>query len=198
MSQTHPTARPSGPVVDAVEAFARAACPPYLMHHNHRTFLFGRMLVPEAADLELAFVAALLHDIALVDPHIGETTFEQVGADVAAHFLEGQGWEPERIRLVERAIIHHIDLAPHDVPEMRIVQAGAAFDVAGLPLDAITNPATSAILAQFPRGSMAVEIQSAIQAEIARQPCGSFARLDEQINLTRLVMQNPLDQDLDR
>jgi hypothetical protein len=187
------SAFPTGATVDAVIAFAEAASPPFLMQHNYRTFHFGRMLVHDDLDVEIAFVASMLHDIGLVDPHIGTTSFEFVGAEVAARFLESHKWPTERIRLVEQAIVRHVELAPHDNVEMRVVQAGAAFDVAGFPTDALDSPTTRAVLAAHPRSSMAHDIRIAILAEIERQPEGTFARLEEQIGLSELVTHNPLD-----
>ncbi len=185
---------PTGPTVDAVVAFAAAACPPVLMQHNYRTFRFGRMLVDEDLDTEVAFVASMLHDIGLVDAHIGTTSFEQVGAEVAARFLESHRWTADRIRLVEQAIIRHVDLAAADSPEMRVVQAGAAFDVAGFPAEALDSPITTHVLATHPRDSMAHDIRQMIRAEIDRQPDGVFALLESQIALTSLVVANPLDR----
>jgi hypothetical protein len=195
MSDRNPILLPDGAIVDAVAGFAGEASPSFLMRHNYRTFLFGRMLVPGDIDVEAAFVASMLHDIGLVDPHIGQMSFEEVGADIAAHFLEARSWPIERIQLVEQAIVRHVDLAPHDTPEMRVVQAGAAFDVAGFPPDAVSYAATATILSTYPRGSMARDIRAAMHAEIDRQPEGVFAVLDKQIRLTELVMQNPLDRE---
>jgi hypothetical protein len=186
-------ALPIGETVEAVVAFATAACPIVLMHHNYRTFRFGRMLIDEDLDVEAAFIASMLHDIGLVDPHIGTTSFEHVGADVAARFLEAHLWLIDRIRLVEQAIIRHVELAPLDIPEMRVVQAGAALDVAGFAFEVVDSPMTKAILATHPRGTMAHDIRTLILAEISRQPNGVFARLESQIGLSDLVTRNPLD-----
>jgi hypothetical protein len=184
---------PISATIDAVVSFAAEACPPFLMGHNYRAFRFGRMLITDDLDDEIAFVASMLHDIALVDPHIGTTSFELVGAEVAARFLEARGWPSERIRIVEQAIVRHVELAPADLPEMRVVQAGAALDVAGFPPEAIDQLGTQAILAAHPRGGMAKDLPVLIRHEIARQPDGVFARLEAQINLTDLVARNPLD-----
>jgi hypothetical protein len=185
---------PTGATVDAVVAFANAACPPVLMQHNYRTFRFGQMLVKEELNHEIAFVASMLHDIGLVEPHVGSTSFELVGADVAARLLESLAWPTDRIRLVEQAIIRHVELAPLDIPEMRVVQAGAALDVAGFPTAASDSPMTRTILTSHPRGSMAESIRTMILAEIARQPDGVFAQLETQIQLSELVTRNPLDR----
>ncbi len=194
----HQTIRalPDGATIEAVVAFASASSPKFLMDHNYRTFLFGCMLIDAGSndfDAEAALVASMLHDIGLVDTHIGTTSFELVGADVAAKFLETQNWFSERIRLVEHAIIRHIDLTALDSAELRVVQAGAAFDVAGFPPEAVNHPTTRHILAAYPRASMATNIRTAILAEIHRQPDGAFARLESQVGLSELVLHNPLD-----
>lgn len=184
---------PTGATADAVVAFAGSACPPVLMQHNYRTFRFGRTFVTDDLDEEVAFVASMLHDIGLVDAHLGTTSFELVGAEVAARFLESQGWPIHRIRLVEQAIIRHVELVSADSPEMRVVQAGAAFDVAGFPFEAIRWSTTEDIVAAHPRTSMAQDIQRMLLDEIGRQPSGVFARLEAEIALSELVIRNPLD-----
>lgn len=190
---TDPTAVPSTPVAAAAAAFAADACPPYLLRHSYRTYLFGRALVVEDLDHEAAFVASMLHDIGLTDEHIGDTSFELVGADVAARFLEERGWEGDRIRLVEQAIIRHVELGTIDMPELRVVQAGAALDVAGLALEDVPVEDVRDILRAHPRETMAREIREAFLAEVQRQPEGAFAQLEAAVSLSELMLQNPLD-----
>ena len=190
---TDPTAVPSTPVAAAAASFATEACPPFLLRHSYRTYLFGRALVAEDLDREAAFVASILHDIGLTDEHLGDTSFELVGADVAARFLEGRGWDGDRIRLVEQAIIRHVELATVDVPELRVVQAGAALDLAGLALDDVPAEDVRAILRAHPRETMAQEIREAFLAEVGRQPEGAFAQLEATVSLSDVMLRNPLD-----
>jgi hypothetical protein len=163
------------------------------MGHNYRTYAFGRVLVPEDLDEEVSFVASMLHDIGLVDEHLGTTSFEVVGAEVAARFLESCGWPLDRIRLVEQAIVRHVELVPLAIPELRLVQAGAALDVAGLPTEALDLPEVVDIVLKHPRGSTAKDLRELVLAEIARQPDGVFARLEGQVQLSTLLNRNPLD-----
>jgi hypothetical protein len=190
---TDPTAVPSTPVAEAAASLAAEACPPFLLRHSYRTYLFGRALVVEDLDQEAAFVASMLHDIGLTDEHLGDTSFEVVGAEIAARFLEERGWDRDRIRLVEHAIIRHVELGPIDVPELRVVQAGAALDVAGLSLDDVRAEDLRDILRAHPRETMAQEIREAFLAEVRRQPEGAFAQLEATVSLSDVMLRNPLD-----
>jgi hypothetical protein len=190
---TDATAVPSTPVAEAAASFAADACPPFLLRHSYRTYLFGRALVVEDLDQEAAFVASMLHDIGLTDEHLGDTSFEVVGAEVAARFLEARGWDGDRIRLVEHAIIRHVELGTIDVPELRVVQAGAALDVAGLALEDVPADDLRDILRAHPRETMAPEIREAFLAEVGRQPEGAFAQLEATVSLSDVMLHNPLD-----
>lgn len=177
----------------AAELLAEAA-KPYLVGHSYRTFLFGTDLVKESdLDLEAAFIASLFHDIGLTDAFRGEKSFELVGADVAAKFLEGRGWTVERIRLVEAAIIRHTEVEPPDSLECRIVQAGAALDVAGFPATAVETEAVREIVLRYPRDGFAEGITADYLAEIAAQPEGAFAELEAAVQLSKIIGHNPLD-----
>ena len=173
---------PSTPVAQAAADFAAEACAPFLLDHSYRTYHFGRLLVgPGDLDEEVAFVASMLHDIGLTDDHGGSTSFELVGADVAARFLEARGWEPERIRLVETAIIRHTNLQPNEALEELVVQAGAALDV-------------GEILARHPRRDFVESMTAAYLAEIEAQPDGVFAQLEAAVELSKLIGAHPFDQ----
>ncbi len=183
----------SAEAVAAAELLAEAA-KPYLVGHSYRTFLFGADLVNESElDLEAAFIASLLHDIGLTDAFRGEKSFELVGADVAAKFLEERDWTVERISLVEAAITRHTELDPLDSLECRIVQAGATLDVAGVPRTATETQAVREIVSRYPRDGFAQGITADYLAEIAAQPNGVFAELEAAVELSKIIGQNPLD-----
>jgi hypothetical protein len=185
---------PDTPVAAAAAALAAEACPPFLLNHSHRTYLFGRMLVPDAdLDEEAAFVASMVHDLGLTEAHRGDAGFDQVGADLACRFLEARGWHRDRIALVEQAIIRHTNLVANDVPEHRLVQAGAALDVAGIPPDALRSDTAEAVLAHHPRLDFRAAMPRIFLDEIARQPDGVFADLEQAVNLSEVMASHPLD-----
>ena len=186
---------PTTPTAAAAAALAAEACPPFLLNHSYRTYCFGRMLVPVPdLDEEAAFVAAMIHDLGLTEAHAAEAGFEQVSADAAARFLETRGWEPERIQLVEQAIIRHTNLAPNDTPEHLVVQAGAALDVAGIPGSDLHASTTRQILERYPRLDFVESMRSLYLSEIEKTPEGVFAELESKLQLSELITHNPLDQ----
>ncbi len=179
--------------IAAVDLLATAA-PDFLVNHSYRTYDFGMLLVdsPTDVDPEAAFVASMLHDIGLTPAFRGADSFELVGAAHAARFLEDQGWETDRIRLVETAIIRHAELNPIDDPVCRVVQAGAALDVVGAPKSAIDLPEVAETLARYPRLGFTSQISEAFTNEVAAQPEGLFAGLAALGDFVALVEANPL------
>lgn len=186
--------QPHTPTTIAAADLLHSAAPTVLVNHSYRTFDFGMFLVDSPADVEpeAAFVASVLHDIALTDAFRGAQSFELVGAEHAAHFLEDQGWDVARIRLVETAIIRHAELDPIDDPICRVVQAGAALDVVGLPASAIELPGVADTLARYPRLDFASQISTAFTTEVEAQPDGLFAKLATLSDFSALVAANPL------
>lgn len=186
--------RPTTPVADAAAALAAEACAPFLLHHSHRTFHYGMLFVdPREVDAEAAFVASMLHDLGLTDAHRSEKGFDDVGAELACRFLEERDWERDRIRLVEQAILRHTCLEPNEAPEHRVVQAGAALDVAGVPPEMLDTAAAREMLRSFPRLDFGTAMRDAFLDEVRRQPDGSFADLERTVTLSELIANHPLD-----
>jgi hypothetical protein len=171
-----------------------AAAPPYLLNHTYRTFLFGRCLVPASdVDDEAAFVASMLHDLGLTDEHKTENEFVRSGADLTCSFLERRGWPLDRIRLVEGAILRHTNLVAEEVPVNRVVQAGAAVDVAGLGSDEMNPEYVSTIVAAYPRLDFVEQMRSIFLDEAHRHPNGAFAELERTVALSTRFAVNPID-----
>ncbi len=185
---------PASPTAQAVADLAAAAAPTDLLHHSYRTYLFGRCLVagPEV-DEEAAFVAAMIHDLGLTDTYRGEAEFVRVGADLAGGFLSSRGWTPDRIDLVQEAIVRHTNIAAEQVPVHRLVQAGATVDVVGLGHEQIAPDDLARILQAYPRASFATGMRSRFLAEAHRHPDGAFAHLERVVSLSDRFGANPLD-----
>ncbi|MEV4000625.1 HD domain-containing protein [Actinomadura sp. NPDC049753] len=185
---------PRTPTTRAAADLAAEAAPPYLLNHSYRTYLFGRCLVvdPEV-DHEAAFVAAMIHDLGLTDTYAGEREFARVGADLACHFLEGRGWDLERIHVVEEAILRHTNLMAEQVPVFRLVQAGAAVDVAGLGWEGLASDDLADILTAYPRLDFATGMRSSFLDEAHRHPEGAFAHLERVVALSDRFGSNPID-----
>jgi hypothetical protein len=186
---------PETAVAAAAADLAAAAAPPYLLNHSYRTFLFGRGLVPAGdVDDEAAFVASMLHDLGLTDEHQTEKEFAHSGAELACAFLERHGWPLERIRLVEEAILRHTNLLAEEVPVHRVVQAGAAVDVAGLGSEEMDPELLARIVSAYPRLDFVEQMRTAFLDEARRHPGGAFAELERTVALSTRFAANPIDR----
>src|SRR6201991_2480737 len=114
---------------------------PLLYHHSRRTYLFGMLhgeLRGQSADPELLYVAAMFHDLGLVEGHRNlSQRFEVDGADAARDFLSSHDVPADEIRRVWSAIALH---TTHGVPvfmepEIALLAAGVETDVDGVGLD---------------------------------------------------------------
>ncbi|WP_369217990.1 HD domain-containing protein [Streptomyces flavofungini] len=148
---------PDTELARAATAFAREACSETLFNHVMRTYLFGSLMFDRRGvryDRELAFVAALLHDLGLVKayqtPH---ERFEVDGADAARTFLRKRHMPAGRADVVWDAIALHtnVGIATRKRPEIGIVAIGSGLDFTGNDLEKIPSDALAEILAAFPR-----------------------------------------------
>lgn len=185
---------PHSPTAQAAADLAAEAAPAYLLNHSYRTYLFGRCIIakPEI-DEEAAFVAAMIHDLGLTDTYQGENEFARTGADLACRFLEARGWDLDRIHLVEEAVLRHTNLVAEEVPVHRLVQAGAAVDVAGLGYEQVEPETLAGILKTYPRLDFASSMRSRFLDEARRHPEGAFAQLEQVVTLSGRFGTNPID-----
>ena len=109
-----------------------------LFNHSVRVFLFGAMKGIRQNlkfDSELLFVAALFHDLGLVDAYHTETKrFEVDGADAAREFLKSHGIPELKADLVWEAIALHTTpgIPKYMRPEIALTNAGVLVDVVGI------------------------------------------------------------------
>ncbi len=186
---------PDSPTARAAADLAAEAAPTYLFNHSYRTYLFGRCIVTDRdIDDEAAFVAAMIHDLGLTDTHRGADEFGRVGADLACRFLQTRGWDTDRIHLVEQAILRHTNLVAEQVPLYRVVQAGAAVDVAGLGHEEISRDDLSGILGLYPRLDFVSRMRDSFLEETRRHPQGAFADLERTVALSSRFGTNPIDR----
>src|SRR4029453_8941278 len=106
-------------------------------------------------DSELLYVAALFHDLGLVDHYHTETKrFEVDGADAAREFLRGYGIAEPQADLVWEAIALHTTpgIPQYMRPEMALTQAGVLVDGLATGVDGYTPEQPDQVIAAFPRG----------------------------------------------
>jgi hypothetical protein len=122
---------------------------PYLFNHAMRTYLFGALVGRSAKmdfDVELLYLACILHDIGLTSRFMGERPFEIEGAEAARKFLERQGLSKVKSTIVWDGIALHAQAASEfKQPEIALVAVG------GAGLADLSPQATTEVLAVFPR-----------------------------------------------
>ena len=168
-----------------------------LIHHVWRTWYFGSQLIGQHvadADLEVAFVAAILHDLGLTGRFDAEAPFEQAGAAAAAATLAGLGWSEDRIHVVSAAIAGHLDLASAEArPEIALVHLGAAADVIGLHVDQLPGELIEEVLNVHPRNGFVDAVLPALQHQAVRKPQSTIAGLFRTVSFEKLMRGCPLD-----
>lgn len=197
VTTTLPVAPDTATAQAAADLAAAASAPP-LLAHVWRTWHFGHHLLgPRVADadLEVAFVAAMLHDLGLTPRFDGDGPFEQEGARAAAELLAGQGWDPDRAGLVGEAIARHLDLASAEArPEVALVHLGAAADVVGLRVDQLPEELVELALATHPRDGFVELVSEALLDQVRRKPGSAIAALHRDVPFQELVADCPLDR----
>jgi hypothetical protein len=129
-----------------------------LFNHSVRVYAFGAIAGIRRKlkfDPELLYVAALFHDLGLVDHYHTETKrFEVDGADAAREFLRGHGIAQPKADLVWEAIaLHTTPGIPQFMrPEIALTNAGVLVDVVGIGYDEYTPEQRDQVIAAFPRG----------------------------------------------
>ncbi|WP_063647586.1 MULTISPECIES: HD domain-containing protein [Streptomyces] len=107
-------ALPSGPLVEASLAAARAAVHPSVLNHCIRGFYWARLFAAHRGVLndadyneELLFAANVMHDLGTGPDAPGRLRFEMEGADLAAAVLTGLGAPVGDVDKVWEAIALH-------------------------------------------------------------------------------------------
>ena len=140
-----------------------------LFNHSVRVYVFGAIKGIRQQlkfDSELLYIAALFHDLGLVDHYHTETKrFEVDGADAAREFLTAHGIAQPKADLVWEAIALHTTpgIPQYMRAEIALTNAGVLVDVVGVGYDEYTPEQRDQLITAFPRGDFKnqfVEIQT--------------------------------------
>jgi hypothetical protein len=129
-----------------------------LFNHSVRVYVFGAIKGIRQKlkfDSELLYIAALFHDLGLIDHYHTETKrFEVDSADAARDFLRGHGIAQPKADLVWEAIALHTTpgIPQYMRPEIALTNAGVLVDVVGIGYDEYTPEQRNQVIAAFPRG----------------------------------------------
>jgi hypothetical protein len=184
----------------AANDFAATYYSESLLNHCVRSWLwavgFTRLEGRDGVDDELLYVAALLHDIGIVEAFDNHSlAFEDAGGHVAVALTTGAGWPRERRIRVHEVIERHMwpSVDPAQDVEGYLLEIATALDISGARPDALPLSFQDEVLAAYPRLALAAEFGACVTDQARRKPQTSSARI---VNggLIRKLADNPLEQ----
>jgi hypothetical protein len=155
-----------------------------LFNHSVRVFVFGAMRGIRQNlkfDAELLYVAALFHDLGLVEAYRTETKrFEVDGADAARDFLKSHGIPEPKADLVWEAIALHTapGIPQYMRPEIALTNAGVLVDVVGIGYDEYTPEQRDQVIAAFSRGDFKNELIQVQTCSALKKPQTTFGTVN--------------------
>ena len=155
-----------------------------LFNHSVRVYLFGAIKGIRQKlkfDSELLYIAALFHDLGLVDHYHTETKrFEVDGADAAREFLTGHGIAQPETDLVWEAIALHTTpgIPQYMRPEIALTNAGVLVDVVGIGYDEYTREQRDQVIAAFPRGDFKNDFLQIQTCSALKKPQTTFGTVN--------------------
>lgn len=196
LSSLHlPTTPAAAAALEVVTAYAT----PTLLNHSIRAYVWAAGYAAQhdiAFDAELLYVAAMLHDLALVEPFDNHRlAFEEAGAHLAWVFGAGAGWPVERRRRAGEIIVRHmwneVDVA-HD-PEGHLLELSTGMDISGRGTEDIPADLRAEVLARYPRLGLGREFVAYFEDQAQRKPTCLAAQF-VQSGFAARVAANPLDR----
>jgi hypothetical protein len=155
-----------------------------LFNHSVRVFVFGALNGIRRNlkfDSELLYIAALFHDLGLVDAYHTDTKrFEVDGADAARDFLGSHKIPAAKADLVWEAIALHTTpgIPQYMRPEIALTNAGVIMDVLGIGFDDYTPEQRNEVIAALPRGDFKNEFIQVQTRSALRKPQTTFGTVN--------------------
>jgi hypothetical protein len=155
-----------------------------LFNHSVRVYVFGAIKGIRQQlkfDSELLYIAALFHDLGLVDHfHTQTKRFEVDGADAAREFLKGHAIAEPKADLVWQAIALHTTpgIPQYMRPEIALTNAGVLVDVVGIGYDDYTPEQRDQVISAFPRGDFKNEFLKMQTCSALKKPHTTFGTVN--------------------
>jgi HD superfamily phosphodiesterase len=170
-----------------------------LFNHSVRSYLWAASLGRAEAlayDAELLYVAALLHDLGLVDAFdTHRTDFEEAGGDVGWVFAAGAGWDEARRTRVKEIVVRHMwdAVDPAADAEGYLLHAATSLDISGRRQEAWSAELQAEVLDAYPRLQLADEFAAAFEDQARRKPgCAAAAAVAS--GIAGRLAANPLER----
>jgi hypothetical protein len=189
--------RPDSNLVQQAEDLVRSVAPPFLANHSFRSHFFAVALADRDGvrfDEELLYVAALMHDVGLVEEFDTGRCFEEDSADAAARLAEQEEWEAERRERLAEAIRLHVatDIALDDGPEAYLLWHSTGLDVGGHRYGELTAAELQAVLDAYPRLDFKEGFAGLVEDQAARKQ-GCWAERAVQAGLCARIDAAPFE-----
>jgi HD domain-containing protein len=192
--------QPSTPAATRAAGAVAAYSSPALVNHCHRSYLWSAALGVSqglAFDVELLYVAAMLHDLGLVGAFDNATLpFEEAGGHVGWMFAAGAGWPVERRERVAEVVVRHMwdAVDPATDPEGYLLEAGTGLDISGRDARRWAAELRSEVLGAYPRLDLAAEFLACFEEQARRKPA-STAAAAVRSGIGERLRANPLEDD---
>jgi hypothetical protein len=165
---------PDSAAARAAEELAESAQPAALTNHGVRSYAWGALLgLSESRpfESEVLYVAALLHDIGLLDSHDRSNDFAADGAAAAHELLIGVGWDEERADRAAHAIRDHWDgPESEDAVESLLLAYGTSVDVGGWRVHEFDPGTFADVVATAPREGFKQQFIDLVEKQAAAKP----------------------------
>ncbi|WP_133907044.1 HD domain-containing protein [Actinophytocola oryzae] len=188
---------PDSPACANAVEVATAFSSPALVNHSIRAYVWAAALgVGFEFDRELLFVAALLHDVGLVDVFDSHTVpFENAGGSVAWVFAAGAGWPVDRRARLSEVIVRHMwaEVDPVEDPEGHLLSRATAIDITGHGVDDLPGEFRAEVLARYPRSTLVEEFLRCFADQAERKPDSAAGAAMRRDLATRMAA-NPLER----
>jgi hypothetical protein len=158
-----------------------------LYDHSRRVYLWGALQGANRGlryDAELLYIAAMFHDLGLIDGHRSEDErFEIDGANEARRFLERHGVPEAAVMTVWEAIALHTtpEIPRYKQPEVALTQAGVELDVLGLGFEDVPAGVRDEVVAAHPRTGFKTGIVDAFADGMGFKPDTTFGTMNTDI-----------------
>lgn len=189
---------PDSKVAREATELARQVYPPFLFNHCVRAFWLAERLAASGLrfDREILYIAAMLHDIGVLEPYDQGRRFEVDGALAARDFLERHVYPAEKIDVVWDAIALHTipSIAAYKGPEVALVNIGSGADAVGSRIATLDPQFVRELIEEFPRLDFPNEWLRILMEYARKEPSRFNGTFFESIGqAVRLFTNNPLD-----
>jgi hypothetical protein len=191
--------RPVSSVAQAAYEVCATYSSPALLNHCRRSYVWAAALGDERGigfDAELLYVAAMLHDIGLVEAFDNASlAFEDAGGHVAWVFGAGAGWPVERRQRAHEVIVRHMwDAVDVDVdPEGYLLEVATGLDISGRNPQWWPADLRADVVEQIPRLGLAAEFTACFRSQAVRKPDSAAASAISS-GIAERIAANPLDR----